>query len=84
MLFYEGLSLDYLIIYTALTAFLNLIDEKWVPMAEAKDCHKAWNCKGEQPCWEDCKNRYNGKRDFVICTLDLPFLSNAFVPTSAR
>lgn len=84
MLFYEGLSLDYLIIYTALTAFLNLIDAKWVPMAEAKDCHKAWNCKGEQPCWEDCKNRYNGKRDFVICTLDLPFLSNAFVPTSAR
>lgn len=34
---------------------------RMVPMAEAKDCHKVWNCKGEDNCWEDCKNRYHGK-----------------------
>ncbi|KAK6288782.1 hypothetical protein POUND7_000323 [Theobroma cacao] len=33
---------------------------KSVPKAEAKDCHKVWNCKGENRCWEDCRNRYNG------------------------
>ncbi|KAK3200532.1 hypothetical protein Dsin_023947 [Dipteronia sinensis] len=32
-----------------------------VPIAEAKDCHKVWNCKGDNRCWEDCKNHYNGK-----------------------
>ncbi|KAG6646217.1 hypothetical protein CIPAW_08G178100 [Carya illinoinensis] len=32
-----------------------------VPMAGVKDCHKVWNCKGGNHCWEDCKNRYSGK-----------------------
>ncbi|KAJ4719591.1 Low-molecular-weight cysteine-rich [Melia azedarach] len=32
-----------------------------VNMAEAKDCHKVWNCKGDQRCWDDCKSRYSGK-----------------------
>ncbi|KAL5768336.1 hypothetical protein ACOSP7_014894 [Xanthoceras sorbifolium] len=30
-------------------------------IAEAKDCHKVWNCKGDNRCWEDCKNHYKGK-----------------------
>ncbi|KAJ0013248.1 hypothetical protein Pint_20592 [Pistacia integerrima] len=36
-------------------------DELLVPVAEAKDCNKVWNCKGDKRCWDDCKNRYNGK-----------------------
>ncbi|XP_031284306.1 putative defensin-like protein 184 [Pistacia vera] len=36
-------------------------DEVLVPMAEAKDCNKVWNCKGDKRCWDDCKNSYNGK-----------------------
>ncbi|KAK7849909.1 putative defensin-like protein 184 [Quercus suber] len=38
-----------------------ICDERMVQMAEAKDCHKVWNCKGDNHCWEDCKNRYSGK-----------------------
>ncbi|XP_021677182.2 putative defensin-like protein 184 [Hevea brasiliensis] len=35
-------------------------DEKLVLKAEGKDCHKVWNCKGGNRCWEDCRNKYNG------------------------
>lgn len=35
-------------------------DEILVPVADAKDCNKVWNCKGGTRCWNDCKNRYNG------------------------
>ncbi|KAJ6757296.1 hypothetical protein OIU74_026526 [Salix koriyanagi] len=36
-------------------------DEKLVLKVEARDCHKVWTCKGQDRCWEDCKNRYSGK-----------------------
>ncbi|KAI3408240.1 uncharacterized protein J3R85_020416 [Psidium guajava] len=36
-------------------------DEKRVPLAEAKDCYKVWTCKGGDRCWEDCRNRFNGR-----------------------
>ncbi|KAF9670045.1 hypothetical protein SADUNF_Sadunf13G0027700 [Salix dunnii] len=35
--------------------------EKLVLKVEARDCHKVWTCKGQDRCWEDCKNRYSGK-----------------------
>ncbi|KAJ6883653.1 hypothetical protein NC652_030785 [Populus alba x Populus x berolinensis] len=35
-------------------------DEKLVLEVEARDCHKVWTCKGQNRCWEDCKNRYAG------------------------
>ncbi|EEF49718.1 putative defensin-like protein 184 [Ricinus communis] len=35
-------------------------DEEVVMRAGARDCHKVWNCKGNNRCWDDCKNKYNG------------------------
>ncbi|KAI5566583.1 hypothetical protein BDE02_13G030100 [Populus trichocarpa] len=35
-------------------------DEKLVLKVGARDCHKVWTCKGQNRCWEDCKNRYSG------------------------
>ncbi|KAG6750590.1 hypothetical protein POTOM_045088 [Populus tomentosa] len=54
-----------LIIFLPLTdrsdhSFLFLVYEKLVLKVEARDCHKVWTCKGQNRCWEDCKNRYTG------------------------
>ncbi|CAI0449124.1 unnamed protein product [Linum tenue] len=29
-------------------------------VAEAKDCHKTWDCTTTDNCWDDCKSRYGG------------------------
>ncbi|OWM81997.1 putative defensin-like protein 184 [Punica granatum] len=36
-------------------------DRKRVRFAEAKDCHKVWNCRGYDRCREDCQNRFAGR-----------------------
>ncbi|XP_038880492.1 putative defensin-like protein 184 [Benincasa hispida] len=32
-----------------------------VLIAQAKNCHRVWTCKGDIRCWEDCKNQHNGR-----------------------
>ncbi|KAF3961651.1 hypothetical protein CMV_013753 [Castanea mollissima] len=35
--------------------------EKMVPMIEAKDCYKAWDCKGDDRCRADCQYHFKGQ-----------------------
>ncbi|KAM4119398.1 hypothetical protein ACJW30_03G055700 [Castanea mollissima] len=35
--------------------------EKMVPMSEAKDCYKAWDCKGDDRCRADCQYHFKGQ-----------------------
>ncbi|KAL5566950.1 hypothetical protein UlMin_030115 [Ulmus minor] len=44
-----------------LVLFCSPLEEKMVTTVEAKDCHKVWTCKGDQRCWDDCKNNHKGK-----------------------
>ncbi|XP_057498616.1 putative defensin-like protein 184 [Actinidia eriantha] len=44
-----------------LSLLVFISDETMVLMADAKDCHKTWTCKGEDRCFNDCKNQFNGK-----------------------
>lgn len=30
-------------------------------IAQAKNCHRVWTCKGDTSCWEDCTSQHNGK-----------------------
>ncbi|KAK4592004.1 hypothetical protein RGQ29_016468 [Quercus rubra] len=34
--------------------------EELIPMIEAKQCNKTWNCKGEDRCRADCQNQFKG------------------------
>ncbi|XVF31211.1 hypothetical protein REPUB_Repub16aG0126200 [Reevesia pubescens] len=49
-----------LFIFCLLLVLIFVSDEKMVAMAEAKECHKAWNCNGYGVCKEKCRNKYNG------------------------
>ncbi|KAK7835527.1 50s ribosomal protein l1 [Quercus suber] len=41
--------------------------EELVPMIEAKQCNKTWNCKGEDRCRADCQNQFKGE-EMVLMT----------------
>ncbi|KAK7849910.1 hypothetical protein CFP56_001966 [Quercus suber] len=42
-----------------------------VPMIEAKDCYKAWDCKGDDRCRADCQNHFKGQGEIRICIHEL-------------
>ncbi|XP_022932575.1 putative defensin-like protein 184 isoform X1 [Cucurbita moschata] len=44
-----------------LLLFLCFLFTSFSYAAEARNCHRVWNCKGDIRCWEDCKNEHNGK-----------------------
>ncbi|GKV40406.1 hypothetical protein SLEP1_g48058 [Rubroshorea leprosula] len=47
-----------LFLLVALLVFF--VGEGMIPKIVAKDCHTAWNCKGEDRCRYDCNQKYHG------------------------
>ncbi|KAK4799902.1 hypothetical protein SAY86_025267 [Trapa natans] len=51
-----------------LLTFSGTENEKMVHLAEAKACHKVWNCRGYDRCRQDCQSRFGGRGDCDLYT----------------
>lgn len=40
--------------------YCDFVGEELVPMIEAKQCNKTWNCKGDDQCRADCQKQFKG------------------------